>query len=54
MFKMPHARRYHCQAVLITVINGILIADGAARLHDGSDTCFPGNFDAVRKREKGI
>src|SRR5882757_1918070 len=51
---MSYSRNHHHQLILHTVVDGILVTDGAARLDEGRDAGRMGYLYAVVKREKGI
>ena len=54
MSKMPISREYHTDSVFVAAVDGFLVADGAAGLHDGRYACFVGQFDAILEGEEGI
>ena len=51
---MAVAGEDHADAKLVAAVDGLLVADGAARLYDGGDTGFVGQFHAVVEGEEGV
>ena len=51
---MSNTRRYHCQTVLIAILNRVFVADGTTRLNNRRDTRFTRNFDTVGEGKKRI
>ena len=54
MFKMSISSKYHTYVKFITSIDGILITDGAAGLHDGGDAGLMSQLHTVVEGEEGI
>ena len=54
MSKMSKSGKYHTDVVFVAAVDGFLVADRAAGLHDGGDACFVGQFNAVLEGEEGI
>ena len=54
MFEVTFACYCHAHSVLLTVVDGILVVDGAARMCHGYDACLVGNLHAVGEREESV
>ena len=54
MSKMSISGKHHADAVFVAAVDGFLVADGAAGLHDGRNACFVGQFDAILEGEESI
>ena len=54
MFEMTFSGEDHCDAKLVAFLDGILVADGSARLHDGFHAVLGGQGHAVIEREERI
>ena len=52
--EQPQAAEGHCDAVLVAGVNDLLVADGAAGLHDGGHAGTAGTLDVVAEGEEGI
>ena len=52
--EQPQAAEGHCDAVLVAGVNDLLVADGAAGLHDGGHAGAAGTLDVVAEGEEGI
>ena len=51
---MSKSSKYHADFVVVAAVDGLLVANGAARLHDGGDTCFMSQLHAVAEGEEGV
>ena len=51
---MACACQCHCHIVLVAKVNAFLVAEGAAWLYNGGDTCGVRYFNAVGEREESI
>ena len=51
---MSKSGKYHADAVFVTAVDRFLVADRAAWLHNGCDTRFMGQLNAVLEGDEGI
>ncbi len=54
MFEVASAGKDHCDPMLISSMNYLIVTDGTPGLNDGGDTAFRRFVDRVSKREKCI
>lgn len=54
MSKMSDSCKDHGQAVLVSHVNGVLVANRATWLDDSLDTCGSNFFHVISKWEEGI
>ena len=54
MMEQPDAAERHRNAVLVAGVDHLCVADGAARLHNGSHAAAACALNVVAEREKGI
>ena len=54
MFEMTFSGEDHSDAKLVALLDGILVADGSAWLHDGFHALLCGQSNAVIEREESV
>jgi hypothetical protein len=54
MPEVPHARQDHCQALVVSGLDDLRVAHGAARLNDGGGSGFGSREQTVGEWEEGI
>ena len=54
MLEVSDAGHHHSNSVFVAVVNSVVVANRAAGLNNGGNTCFVRNFYAVGKWEECV